>query len=342
MNPIELPKDVAISEPIEFPRIDPIPEGIHRPFWSVMIPTYNRTKLLVEALESVLAQDLGPEEMQIEVIDNCSPDVDVEALVKEVGKGRVSFYRQPHNLGIITNWNTCINRSRGHWVHILHDDDTVLPGFYSRLRSSLEKEPSVGAALCRYIYMDEEGHWQYLSQLEMRTPGILSEWLERLGPGVIQCPAVAVKRSTYEKLGGFSLQLKYMFDMEMWMRIAVHYPFWYEPQTLACYRSLTSISGTSALFKSNIPVTDGYRLLAILQSYLPETIARRIIQIQTEKLRIFSIVVIRHNINEGNLSISFNQIQALLERDRSFRIIKGIVGSFIWGVIKSFAKLKTV
>ncbi|HEY9850459.1 MAG TPA: glycosyltransferase [Leptolyngbyaceae cyanobacterium] len=336
MNLIQLPDRIALSEPIEFPQIEPISEGIHRPFWSVMIPTYNRTKLLVEALESVLAQDLGPDEMQIEVVDNCSPDVDVEALVKEVGKGRVSFYRRPFNAGQVGNWNTCINRARGHWIHILHDDDIVLPGFYSRLRSSLEKEPSVGAALCRYIYMDEEGHWQYLSELEMRTPGILSDWLERLGPGVIQCPAVVVKRSTYEKLGGFSLQLEYMFDMEMWMRIAVHYPFWYEPKPLACYRSLTSISGTSALFKSDVPVTSSYRLLVILQSYIPEKIAAKLIQIHTEKLRIFSIVVIRHNISQGNFTISLNQIKTLLKCDPSFRIIKGIVGSFIWGVKKSF------
>ena len=50
-----------------------------RPYWSVMIPTYNpRADYLEETLRSVLQQDPGPEQMQIEVIDDGST-VDVAA-----------------------------------------------------------------------------------------------------------------------------------------------------------------------------------------------------------------------------------------------------------------------
>ncbi|MGA9379882.1 MAG: glycosyltransferase [Phormidium sp.] len=317
---------IGLPEHIEFPKIDYVPEGVDRPFWSVMIPTYNRTKLLEETIISVLEQAPSPEEMQIEVIDNCSPDVDTEKIVREIGKGRVSFHRQPYNVGIIANWNTCINRARGHWVHILHDDDTVLPNFYSGLRKGIEQESSIGAAFCRYIYMDEEGFWQYLSHLEMRTPGILPNLLERIGPGFIQCPAVVVKRSTYEKLGGFSSDLKYMFDLEMWMRIAVNYSFWYEPQPLACYRSQTEISGTSALFKTTIPMNDGFKLQRIIQLYLPQEISDYIVKISIAKIRIFSICIIAENLNKGNIKIARMQMQELLKYDPSYKTVKGILG----------------
>ena len=53
-------------------RILPVPEGTPRPVWSVMIPTYNCAKYLRETLVSVLAQDPGPEQMQIEVVDDYS------------------------------------------------------------------------------------------------------------------------------------------------------------------------------------------------------------------------------------------------------------------------------
>jgi len=43
---------------IECPKIEPVTEGLHRPRWSVMIPTYNRTKYLSQTLTSVLEQDL--------------------------------------------------------------------------------------------------------------------------------------------------------------------------------------------------------------------------------------------------------------------------------------------
>ena len=53
-----------------YPEIPPLPDGESRPRWSVMIPTYNCAALLRQTLESVLAQDPGPEVMQIEVIDD--------------------------------------------------------------------------------------------------------------------------------------------------------------------------------------------------------------------------------------------------------------------------------
>lgn len=332
---------IGLPEHIEFPKIDPVPEGVERPFWSVMIPTYNRAKLLEETILSVLEQAPSPEEMQIEVIDNCSPDVDTERIVKEIGKGRVSFYRKSSNTGQIGNWNTCINRARGHWIHILHDDDLVLPGFYKRLQLGMENESSVGAAFCRHIYMDEEGHWQYLSLLEMRKSGIFANSLERLIiPGAIQCPAIVVKRSTYEKLGGFYPNFQYMFDMEMWIRIALNYPLWYEPQPLACYRSQTAISGTSALLKSEIPFTAGYQLLRVLNSYFPEDKANTVLPKFRKAIIIFLMNIIRDNIRQNNLNIALKQNKELLKYDVSWNVIKGVARNFILMVKRWIAEIK--
>lgn len=97
---------------IECPRIEPVTEGLHRRRWSVMIPTYNRTKYLSQTLTSVLEQDLEPDVMQIEVIDNCSTEADIEAEISNLSShNRVSFYRQPRNVGLVANFTTCIQRS---------------------------------------------------------------------------------------------------------------------------------------------------------------------------------------------------------------------------------------
>lgn len=48
---------------------------------------------------------------------------------------------------------------------------------------------------------------------------------------------MVVRRDVYEQLGGFCPQAKSAFDWEMWKRIAVNYPVWYEPQTLVCFKS---------------------------------------------------------------------------------------------------------
>ena len=83
------------------PSVSPIPPVAPgpRPLWSVMIPTYNCAGYLRETLASVLAQDPGPEAMQIEVVDDASTRDDPEAVVREFGGSRVGFFRQPENVG---------------------------------------------------------------------------------------------------------------------------------------------------------------------------------------------------------------------------------------------------
>ncbi|HEY9301006.1 MAG TPA: glycosyltransferase [Phormidium sp.] len=319
---------VSLPNSIELPSVPQVPEGVHRPFWSVMIPTYNRTKYLEETLRSVLEQDPGSEQMQIEVVDNCSTEGESEAIVKEVGKGRVSFYRQPYNVGMAGNWNTCINRARGHWVHILHDDDTVRPGFYSHLQAALEKAPPVGAAFCRCMTIDSESNWLSIAPMEMQTSGILLNFIERVSPGIIPCPSIVVKRSTYEKLGGFCCELKYMPDLEMWMRISLHNSFWYESLPLACYRVRAAESETMAIIKNNTVITDGYRLIGILQSYISPEIADKILKQAQKNIRLLSIDAIRYNVNVSDMYTARMQMQELLRCDVSWKVIKGIIGSF--------------
>jgi glycosyltransferase involved in cell wall biosynthesis len=86
-----------------------------------MIPTYNaRADYREETLRSVLLQDPGPEQMQIEIVDDCSPNgAPVEMVYRIVGN-RVAFHRESRNIGLAGIWNRCIERARGDWIHILH------------------------------------------------------------------------------------------------------------------------------------------------------------------------------------------------------------------------------
>src|SRR4051812_23537649 len=90
---------------VDAPRICPVPEGIDRPFWSVMIPAYEPTDLLEQALRSVLDQDPGPDRMQIAVVDDGSPSHRAEEIARRLMPGRVEFHRNELNLGLAGNWN---------------------------------------------------------------------------------------------------------------------------------------------------------------------------------------------------------------------------------------------
>lgn len=255
--------------------IPPVPESTRRPLWSVMIPTYNCASYLRESLGSVLEQDPGPDVMQIEVIDDCSTQDDPEAVVAELGHGRVRFYRQPQNVGYIRNFETCLQRSQGHLVHLLHGDDQVLPGFYRKLKDAFERAPESGAAFCRHIYMDEQSHWIGFSRLEQPESGILQNWLERVVvKHPIQTPSIVVRRSVYEHLGGFDRRFGCVGeDWEMWVRIAAHYPIGYEVEPLAAYRLARQGSLSKNSLRSGDYARDLLKANEIVQSYLPDCVA---------------------------------------------------------------------
>lgn len=248
--------------------IPPIADGIDRPFWSVMIPTYNCANYLGETLQSVLAQAPAPDVMQIEVIDDGSED-DPETIVKTFGQGRVQFYRQPQNVGHVRNFQTCLQRARGKVIHLLHGDDRVRDGFYRKLQQAFEQNPTIGAAYCRHQYMNELGEPHYHEELEQPESGILPDALQRLTTRCrIQTPSIAVRRDVYETLGAFDRRLRYCEDWEMWVRVAAQYPIWYEVETLADYRThRQSITGRN-LYKGQDIWALRYAL-GIMDEYLP-------------------------------------------------------------------------
>jgi len=203
-------------------QIAPIPAGVERPLWSVMIPSFNCARYLRETLESVLAQDPGPQQMQIEVVDDCSDKDDPEEIVTQIGRGRVSFHRKSANEGAIHNFNTCIERSCGHLTHILHGDDLVEKGFYEQFGAAFEASPECAAIFCRAFLIDENRDLLGLSEFYRNLNAGSNDLRELIMDNRITPPAAVVKRSFYERHGGFDTSLVYTADWDMWVRAVVN------------------------------------------------------------------------------------------------------------------------
>jgi glycosyltransferase involved in cell wall biosynthesis len=235
-----------------------------------MIPAYEPGQFLVETLRSILAQDPGQQTMQIAIVDDASPRVDVEALIASVAPaGRIEIHRNTENLGLAGNWNRSIELARGQLVHLLHQDDLILPGFYSRLLHGFATAPDAGMAFCRHAFVDDTGHWTRRSHRERWRAGILRDWLRGISRRqLIQCPAAIVRRVVYENLGGFRSDLTFALDWEMWVRIAAAHDVWYEPKILACYRRHRG-SETTRLSASGMVGADTLRAIEIFSRHIP-------------------------------------------------------------------------
>lgn len=263
--------------PDGFPPIETAPERVPRPFWSVMIPTSDRFTYLEAAIQSVLKQDPGPDQMQIAVIDNCSTGVDVTEFVNRIAGDRVECFRHPQRVGMAANWNTCVNRAAGKWVHILHDDDEVLDGFYRVLGVGVLSDPRIGAAFCRNIIMDADGNWERFTRLVRTSPGVVSDIVERLAVHCCAFPsATIVRRDVYQELGGYltDKKMEISADWEMWLRIASRFAIWYEPRPYLLYRAHEN-SMSVIQVRSGKLLTDRRNYVAFSRCHLPQDMPRK-------------------------------------------------------------------
>jgi glycosyltransferase involved in cell wall biosynthesis len=307
------------------PIIAPLPLGTVRPVWSVMIPAYNCSVFLPDAIQSVLEQDPGPDLMQIEVVDDCSTDTDVETLVNKIGKGRVRYFRQEKNVGSLRNFETCINRAKGKYIHLLHGDDRVKTGYYKHIEALFTKYPDAGAAFCAWNNIDEENYIFRRSDIEVGRPDLLVNWLPKLAEHTrIQYVAMAVKREAYEKLGSF-YGVTYGEDWEMWARVARDYPIAYTPEILAEYREhKSSISSNSFLSGKN--VQDISKVITTISGYLPQKEQKENLRLAHQNYIHWAFQHTKYLWKQtGNRQLVFKQIREMLRVYISISILLMVV-----------------
>jgi glycosyltransferase involved in cell wall biosynthesis len=287
-----------------------------------MIPTYNCAEYLRKTLKSVLVQDPGSEIMQIMVVDNCSTQDDPEAVVNELGQGRVEFYRHPQNIGSIRNFNKCLELARGRLVHILHGDDYVLEGFYDKIQCLFQKYPQIGAAFCRGMNVDESEQLLYLYDLELPESGILPDtWLEKIA---VRCcvttPAMVVRREVYENLGGYDLDLVGADDWEMWVRIASQYPIGYEANCLAAYRQ-HSKSLSESILNGKVLLLEHYQAIQAIQLHLPQSIKHKLFRQAKQNSVLYCLRFAKLSVHSRNWQQAIAIVQLALWMSPSHRTI---------------------
>jgi glycosyltransferase involved in cell wall biosynthesis len=320
-------------------KIPPVSRGEPRPFWSVMIPTYHCARFLGQTLESVLAQDPGPEGMQIEVVDDGSTLDDPERVVREVGGGRVAFYRQPRNVGHTKNFEACLKRARGKVIHLLHGDDYILNGFYHKLQRPFETQPEIGAAFCRQIFMDDSGNWEAYSPLEQPENGILHNGLERLAlEQRIMTPSIVVRRDVYERLGGFDSRLVCSEDWEMWVRIASQYPIWYQTEPLAVYR-MHSNSNTGRHVRNGDDMRYTRMAIELFKSYLPPEKSEELSRKARELYALSALDMAYSLFLKRDLTAMAAQAREAISLSSSPRVMQRIGGFLLRAGRVSFQKL---
>ena len=110
---------------------------------SVIIPCYNQSKFVQEAIESVIKQTYS--NIEIVCINDGSTDNSSQVIQKLVQKYRqIVFFDEKDNCGVIYARNTAINAATGEYILPLDADDTIEPEYIEEAVKVLDNSPDTG------------------------------------------------------------------------------------------------------------------------------------------------------------------------------------------------------
>lgn len=205
-----------------------------KPLISVVVITYNRKRIVEEALQSVFIQK--PNNYEVIVIDDGSTDGTVEYLKSlnlpiEVVEGK-------HG-GIASTRNRGIEKSRGTYISFLDSDDLWLQGILQAQLHYLEGHSNIPL-----VYTDQyiESLGKKIMKTRFQSVDLTHKEKSKFSlPGFIQftpihISSVMVKKTIFNEIGYFDSRLKIHDDTEMWNRISEKYDLGYIDEPLSVRR----------------------------------------------------------------------------------------------------------
>ena len=243
---------------------------------SVVIPTHNRADFVREAVASVLQQDYP--DIETIVVDDGSRD-STAAVVSRFGTAVQYLWQE--NRGVSAARNRGVAASTGDLIAFLDSDDLWLPNKVSTQVAYFGAHTDAQACHTDEIWIRhgmrvnerrihrKQGGWQFLASL----PRCL-----------ISPSAVMMRRTLWERLGGFDESLPACEDYDLWLRLTAVAPVGFLPERLVIKRG-----GHADQLSRRTPVLDRYRIKALekaLATPLPPAHRRAVLEQLVVKCRI--------------------------------------------------------
>lgn len=211
---------------------------------SIITVCLNAEKFIGQTLSSVLSQDYP--DVECLVVDGGSTDGTIEIISSMAKEDPRISWQSDTDKGIADAMNRGVDRSTGQIVAHLHADDCYLTNsVVSAVVAEMQQSPEVMWATGGIREIDESGC--HLSEIYPRR----FSRSRLLRNNIILHPATFVRRTAFEAVGGFDIDLKYAMDYDLWLRLANTGAPVVINQILACFRvhsgSLSSANRLSAL-----------------------------------------------------------------------------------------------
>jgi glycosyltransferase involved in cell wall biosynthesis len=202
------------------------------PFFSVIVPLFNKQKFVGRAIDSILRQSF--DDFEVIVVDDGSIDESC-SVVEAIQDPRVYLVKQKNQGGAGgLARNTAMSLSKGEWLVFLDADDAWFKDHLSEIKKIIEEFPSARIVSTTCHEVREGADIQSLDQGRSNIKLVDYFDIASIHVGVINSSSVAIHQFVYEDLGGF-ISAPSGPDLEYWARIALKYPLAISTKATAVY-----------------------------------------------------------------------------------------------------------
>ena len=236
---------------------------------SVIVASYNHAEYLEQRMESLINQTY--QNIEILVIDDCSPDNSLEILRRYETHPKVKLVIRDKNGGWVTVSNQGIEMSSGEFVIFANCDDDCDPRLIESLVDAMKDHPTAGIAFCRSLLVDE--HNQVMGDdFAIREPSFRARFakdtfVERavmsrflLHSCVIpNLSAALIRKECFVSVGDLSSSYRVCSDWDLFFRIVTSYDVAYISEPLNRFRQHETTIRSST--KERVVYEEYFRLL---------------------------------------------------------------------------------
>lgn len=230
-------------------------ETHHFPLVSIAIPTYQGETYLRETLNCAISQTYP--NLEILISDDGSIDQTLEIAQEFKTKSSFNFRILEHSrLGMVNNWNHCIETAQGKYIKFLFQDDLIVSNCIEEMVNLAEQDSEIGLVFsprslvlvpeaendttCMYIYLgcdDLYKNWSSLQRIQSGSdliddPKLLENPMNKIG----EPSTVLIKKEAFERVGMFDPNLRQIVDVDMWLRIMGSYKIGFIEEKLSSFR----------------------------------------------------------------------------------------------------------
>ena len=206
------------------------------PFFSVIIPLYNKEKFVEKTLRSVLSQTF--DDYELIVIDDCSTDKSLDA-VKGLNDRRIKLISHEKNQGLSAARNTGIRNASSDCIAFIDADDTWEPFFLEKMAELVDKFPDAGMYASGYEEKYPNGRaLEVHKNLDFATGeiNIVADFFKANAHQPIFCySSAAIRREVFEKAGYFDEKITYGEDIDFNIRAGQQFKLAYYNAVCAAY-----------------------------------------------------------------------------------------------------------